>query len=228
MFRRSTAAHSALACASFLSRACGNAIPDSRQVSTILLVGSGGGQLVSRATSHLQHLFPNATYHVITNVHGVAASMPAPRSARAYFAFLRQARAQQYDLAVIIVDGHRTSAKYWPLGLLSRARSYFVFNQNGDGCFLIRKNLRPVLRMFREGFFNTASYPWLREMGHWLSLPLGIAYIAYRSGYWRIRRWSNIGRGRMIDSVTLEESPIAVSEESSARGRQSVSRQLKF
>ena len=217
---------------SLLRRVSGNAIPGANQISTILVVGTGTGQLVSRATSRLQHLFPNASCHLLPIVPGAAVenavSMSAPRSARAYMALLRQVRAERYDLAGVIVDGHRASAKYWPLGLLSGAGWYFVFNQNGDGCFLIRENLRLVFRMFREGFSSPASHPWLREIAHWLSLPLGIAYILFRSAYWRIRRWRNQGCGRMIDSVTLAESAIPVSEERVASDHSSPSMQLKL
>ncbi|GEM_PF-5473281 len=165
-------------------------VPDFSQIKKIVVFGSGTEEQCLKVVEALRRIFPNQELLLIgpskIRVPEGVDFLDQAELAKDRRRLLRKIRKSEPDLGALIINGSFHYWKQWVLGGSMNASHYMVFNENGDGFFLLFGHIKQffhVLFGLRRGGLRWTPFRWV------FSLVLhGFGYLSLLGESWRLQR----------------------------------------
>jgi SAM-dependent methyltransferase len=165
-------------------------VPDFSKVKKIVVFGSGTEEQCLKVLAALRRIFPDQRILLIgpseIRIPEGVDFLDQAELAKDRRRILKEIRDEEPDLGAWIVNGSFKYWKQWVLGASLKASHYMVFNENGDGFFLIpshAKHFFCVLFGSRRSGHRWTPFRWLSTF-----VLQAFGYISLFSETWRMQR----------------------------------------
>ncbi|HHI80829.1 MAG TPA: class I SAM-dependent methyltransferase [Planctomycetes bacterium] len=169
--------------------------PDFSQIQRIVIFGSGTEEQCHKVVSSLRRIFPEQEILLIgpseMRVPEGVEFLDQAELGKNRRQLLREIRAGRPDLGAWIINGSFQYWRQWILGGTLNASHYMVFNENGDGFFLIPRHAKHFFRVLfgsRKGGLRWTPFRWLSSL---FLQTMGYFSLLWESWSWQRQRRRN-------------------------------------